>query len=176
MEPRKKKLYIRYHTHLCHTRVALVSSRVSGVSFLQLHGARKRWVQVADCLAGRAASQCRERWTKSLDPALTKGRWTAPEERRLYLAVRAHGSNFKQVPLLTPNCGSCLRVCRSASAAALCRSGGTSGVEAPPETRRDAVPREVDRHVALGGPQPLDAGPGCRPGRGGGGEGSRQVG
>jgi hypothetical protein len=58
---------------------------------------KKSFPLVAAELEGRSASQCRERWDKSLDPSLKKGRWSSREERLLVLAVRAHGREFVEV-------------------------------------------------------------------------------
>ena len=58
---------------------------------VQTYGSVGHWAAVADCLEGRSASQCRERWVKSLNPELAKGKWDDREVRLLFLAMRAHG-------------------------------------------------------------------------------------
>lgn len=60
------------------------------VSFGEGYGS---WPLVASAMEGRTASQCRERWRNALQPGLRRGRWTAMEERLLYLAVRAHSKD-----------------------------------------------------------------------------------
>ncbi|CAM9865970.1 unnamed protein product [Discosporangium mesarthrocarpum] len=42
---------------------------------------KKNWTWIARALPGRAPGQCQGRWSKSLDPALQWGPWTAEEER-----------------------------------------------------------------------------------------------
>ena len=42
---------------------------------VDIHGG-KNWKQIATFLPGKTEVQCLHRWTKVLDPQLTKGPWT----------------------------------------------------------------------------------------------------
>ena len=42
---------------------------------MDIHGG-KNWKQIATFLPGKTEVQCLHRWTKVLDPQLTKGPWT----------------------------------------------------------------------------------------------------
>jgi hypothetical protein len=55
------------------------------------HG--KNWVAIAAIVPGRTNVQCRQRWTKTLDPANEKGKWTPEEDAKLTEAVRKHGNH-----------------------------------------------------------------------------------
>lgn len=46
------------------------------------------WVAVSREVPGRDNEQCRQRWTKRLDPNIRRGQWTPEEDARL-LAARA---------------------------------------------------------------------------------------
>ena len=49
------------------------------------HGG-KTWKKIAAYLPGKTEVQCLHRWTKVLNPDVTKGPWTAEEDRKvLYL-------------------------------------------------------------------------------------------
>eukprot|EP01089_Gocevia_fonbrunei_P019137 TRINITY_DN6675_c0_g2_i3.p1 TRINITY_DN6675_c0_g2~~TRINITY_DN6675_c0_g2_i3.p1 ORF type:complete len:317 (+),score=95.79 TRINITY_DN6675_c0_g2_i3:144-953(+) len=52
----------------------------------------KNWQQVANALEGRTGQQCLHRWQKTLNPNIHRGRWSADEDMKLTLAVKAYGS------------------------------------------------------------------------------------
>lgn len=66
------------------------------------HGV-SNWQYVAAELQGRTGQQCLHRYTKALNPAIRKGKWTVEEDNRLSLAVFYYGS------------GSWSKVCRHVS-------------------------------------------------------------
>jgi hypothetical protein len=57
------------------------------------------WGPIADMFANtRSRGQCSQRWFRCLDPAITKGRWTAEEDSKLLSVIRKYGSrNWVQV-------------------------------------------------------------------------------
>ena len=60
---------------------------------VRMYGSAKgSWQITANCLEGRSASQCNERWKKAVNPVTRKGKWDSLEERQLYLAVRSFGT------------------------------------------------------------------------------------
>lgn len=70
---------------------------------VQTYGSSTRsWALIADCFDGRTSSQCRERWSKAIEPGLSKGRWSDREERVLFFAVRAHGEKFSEAAKHVP--------------------------------------------------------------------------
>lgn len=52
----------------------------------------KNWRQIADALPGRTHSQCIHRYSKVLNPVVTKAAWTAEEDNLLSELVRVHGA------------------------------------------------------------------------------------
>jgi hypothetical protein len=42
---------------------------------------------------GKTASQCSQRWSRALNPALSKGAWTEKEDEELWESVRLHGQH-----------------------------------------------------------------------------------
>ncbi|KAM3588954.1 hypothetical protein VKS41_001382 [Umbelopsis sp. WA50703] len=51
----------------------------------------RNWQQVAYMLGDRTGSQCLQRWTKALDPAIRRSRWSAEEDEVLKNAVEVYG-------------------------------------------------------------------------------------
>lgn len=49
------------------------------------------WVTAGAALVGRTGAQCRHRWIDVLDPTISKGPWTAEEDRKLTYYVGKHG-------------------------------------------------------------------------------------
>jgi hypothetical protein len=50
------------------------------------------WPAVADFVGnGRSRAQCAQRWTRGLDPRLSKGEWSREEDRKLINLVMCHG-------------------------------------------------------------------------------------
>lgn len=47
----------------------------------------KQWTKVAERVGTRNATQCRQRWVKVLDPAISKGKWTREEDTLLVTLV-----------------------------------------------------------------------------------------
>jgi len=81
------------------------------------------WCAVADQLDGRAPSQCRERWLKSVSPDLNKGSWSELEERVLILAVRAKAHTL---PSSSQNLGVASSSAEAAAAAAASLSSSSA--------------------------------------------------
>lgn len=52
----------------------------------------KNWKSIAAHLQGKTEVQCLHRWTKVLNPSLTKGPWTLEEDNRVVELVRLHGA------------------------------------------------------------------------------------
>ena len=52
----------------------------------------KNWKQIASYLEGKTEVQCLHRWTKVLNPNLTKGPWTEEEDRRVTELVQKLGA------------------------------------------------------------------------------------
>jgi hypothetical protein len=51
----------------------------------------RNWQQVAHILGDRTGSQCLQRWTKALDPAIKRSRWAQEEDDVLKNAVEVYG-------------------------------------------------------------------------------------
>jgi hypothetical protein len=62
----------------------------------------KEWVAVAKLIHGRTNQQCRKRWSHTLDPGITRGRWKPEEDAKLIEAVEKHGKNWVAVATLLP--------------------------------------------------------------------------
>lgn len=58
---------------------------------MDIHGG-KNWKQIATFLPGKTEVQCLHRWTKVLDPQLTKGPWSDEEDRKVMELVGLHGA------------------------------------------------------------------------------------
>mmetsp|Transcript_21099 Transcript_21099/g.30494 ORF Transcript_21099/g.30494 Transcript_21099/m.30494 type:complete len:481 (+) Transcript_21099:131-1573(+) len=67
---------------------------------VKLYG-ENNWQHVANCLPGRASTQCAMRWRTEQRGAVKLGPWSEDEERRLILAVLAYGEQK-----LSPRCSS----------------------------------------------------------------------
>lgn len=52
----------------------------------------KNWQQVAHILDNRTGQQCLHRWSKTLNPAIRRGRWRVDEDEALRNAVEVYGS------------------------------------------------------------------------------------
>lgn len=52
----------------------------------------KNWKSIASFLKGKTEVQCLHRWTKVLNPSLTKGPWTEEEDRLVVELVEKHGA------------------------------------------------------------------------------------
>mmetsp|Transcript_23162 Transcript_23162/g.33956 ORF Transcript_23162/g.33956 Transcript_23162/m.33956 type:complete len:992 (+) Transcript_23162:143-3118(+) len=52
----------------------------------------KNWKKVAEHLPGKTEVQCLHRWTKVLNPELTKGPWTEEEDAKVRYLVGVHGA------------------------------------------------------------------------------------
>ncbi|CAG8491384.1 234_t:CDS:10 [Diversispora eburnea] len=57
---------------------------------VDLYG-EKNWQQVAHCLDNRTGQQCLHRWTKTLNPAIRRGRWKKEDDEALKNAVSIYG-------------------------------------------------------------------------------------
>lgn len=57
------------------------------------------WHNVAALIPGRTNKDCRKRWHYTVAAGVTKGTWTAEEDKQLYLAVEKHGTKWSQVAL-----------------------------------------------------------------------------
>ena len=53
------------------------------------------WAMISSLLAGgtRNGKQCHQRWTKALDPSVTKGEWSEDEDTSLTALVAEHGTS-----------------------------------------------------------------------------------
>lgn len=51
----------------------------------------RNWQQVAHMLGDRTGGQCLQRWTKALDPAIRRSRWSTEEDEVLKNAVEVYG-------------------------------------------------------------------------------------
>lgn len=51
----------------------------------------KNWLQVASCLENRNSVQCMTRWSKSVNPAIRRGRWLNEEDGALRAAYEVYG-------------------------------------------------------------------------------------
>lgn len=54
----------------------------------------KNWKLIAESIPGRDAAQCMQRWTKSLHPSITKGRWSALDDAILRRLVMSGEKNW----------------------------------------------------------------------------------
>lgn len=58
---------------------------------VQLYGI-DNWAPVTDFVGnGRTRAQCSQRWTRVLDPRISKGHWTMEEENNLFKLVQVYG-------------------------------------------------------------------------------------
>lgn len=57
------------------------------------------WHNVAALIPGRTNKDCRKRWHYTVAAGVTKGTWTAEEDKQLHLAVEKHGTKWSQVAL-----------------------------------------------------------------------------
>jgi lysophospholipase L1-like esterase len=81
------------------------------IEAVKRHG--KAWVAVAALVPGRTNRQCRQRWSRSLDPDIGKiaGKWIPEEDdTKLIEAVKRHGKAWVAVAALVP--GRTNRQCR----------------------------------------------------------------
>jgi hypothetical protein len=60
------------------------------------------WCLVAQHIPGRTRKQCRERWLGHLSPSLSKGSWTADEDRILLEQQRIFGNSWSQIEQAIP--------------------------------------------------------------------------
>jgi hypothetical protein len=60
------------------------------------------WVRIATLVPGRTNAQCSKRWSKSLDPTISKGKWTPEEDAKLIEAVQKHGKDWVLAATLVP--------------------------------------------------------------------------
>jgi hypothetical protein len=65
------------------------------------HGVNN-WAAVAALVPGRIQIRCRQRWAKSLDPDINRGKWTPDEDTKLTEALTEHGNNWVQVATMVP--------------------------------------------------------------------------
>ncbi|KAG0240368.1 Myb-like DNA-binding domain protein [Mortierella sp. GBA43] len=54
----------------------------------------KNWQQISHCFDNRTAAQCMYRWTKSINPAIRRGRWTEEEDGALRMAATMYGESY----------------------------------------------------------------------------------
>mmetsp|Transcript_29450 Transcript_29450/g.75954 ORF Transcript_29450/g.75954 Transcript_29450/m.75954 type:complete len:329 (+) Transcript_29450:172-1158(+) len=72
------------------------------ITILDRHGVGQ-WSQVARQLGtGRCGKQCRERWFNHLDPVISKGEWTAEEDRLIEEGVRLYGHKWCEIVKMLP--------------------------------------------------------------------------
>ncbi|KAH8555154.1 hypothetical protein BGW37DRAFT_475968 [Umbelopsis sp. PMI_123] len=58
----------------------------------------RNWQQIAHIVGDRTGSQCLQRWTKALDPAIRRSRWAQEEDEVLKNAVEVYGlGNWRMV-------------------------------------------------------------------------------
>ncbi|OHT03065.1 Myb-like DNA-binding domain containing protein [Tritrichomonas foetus] len=71
------------------------------INFVRTHGP-KNWNSIAAQLQCRTAKQCRERWHNHLDPTISKGPWTAIEDKILALKHRELGNRWADIAKFLP--------------------------------------------------------------------------
>jgi hypothetical protein len=54
----------------------------------------KNWAEVANYIDGKTGSSCMHRYTKILNPGISRGKWEAKEDAQLVLAVKLMGNNW----------------------------------------------------------------------------------
>ncbi|KAI8074258.1 uncharacterized protein B0P05DRAFT_547880 [Gilbertella persicaria] len=70
---------------------------------VKIFGGACNWQQIASILGGRTGQQCLHRWTKTLNPAIRRTRWTPEENELLERAVKLYGvGNWTKVQRLIP--------------------------------------------------------------------------
>lgn len=69
---------------------------------VRLLGTHHWWQQVAEALPGRTPRQCQLRWAQTVRPGIVSGHFSAAEDARLALAVRACGESWAEVARLVP--------------------------------------------------------------------------
>ena len=68
-------------------------------SNLGLKSGPVNWHNVAALISGRTNKDCRKRWHYTVAAGVTKGTWTAEEDKQLCLAVEKHGTKWSHVAL-----------------------------------------------------------------------------
>lgn len=69
---------------------------------IDMHG-YGNWVAIAKLIDGRTPKQCRERWTQSLDPSISKADWTDSEDSLLLALVSSTGPRWAALSIHFPN-------------------------------------------------------------------------
>jgi hypothetical protein len=72
------------------------------VDFVRENGPHS-WVFCAECIPGRSAKQCRERWCNFLDPEVSLAPWTADEDVALIALHKKHGNHWARISRMIPN-------------------------------------------------------------------------
>lgn len=60
------------------------------------------WKKIARCVTDRTAQQCLHRWRKSVQPGISRTRWSDKEDERLRQAVMQVGTRWTKVQELVP--------------------------------------------------------------------------
>ncbi|KAI4219910.1 MAG: hypothetical protein L6R36_007995 [Xanthoria steineri] len=68
------------------------------VRLINKHGTA--WAVVAPEMGTRSDAECSKRWQHCLNPELNRSPWTAQENMQLLIAVRTHGSSWKDIQTL----------------------------------------------------------------------------
>jgi hypothetical protein len=69
---------------------------------VQKHGGNNNWVPVAALVPGRTDKQCRQRWSKTLDPNINTGKWTPEEDATLTRVIHEQGNDWVRVACQVP--------------------------------------------------------------------------
>jgi hypothetical protein len=62
----------------------------------------KNWKQIASYIPGKTEVQCLHRWTKVLNPNVTKGPWTNEEDNRVLHSIMARDMHSNRLNIIFP--------------------------------------------------------------------------
>jgi hypothetical protein len=122
-------------------------------TFVTQNGDRS-WPKITEILPHRTTKQCRERWFNNLDPSVSKGPWTAEEDRVIFDAHARVGPKWAQIAQLIP--GRSDNAIKNRWNASLSKRTGV-GDNGQPELLANTMRKYTRRNQTRARPPPLAA-------------------